>query len=221
MEKQHILPPEMSCAEVSDVESILHLSEIGQNVTVTTSFSEPFITSAGMEPLPDNQEGELLSGLTPLTPVKHICPKCGACILRTSFLRHYKSHSYKYKCKDCSKHFEFQKNLDLHNKKHHSQHDGAICSYCGKFYKQISALNEHIRIKHEKSAKMMTCKICDKQFRRAGHLQSHMNIHYGITPYSCQKCGRVYRSTDSLKRHAKKCSGLKRRAKKCSGSAAL
>ena len=75
MEKQCIEPPEMSCPVASDVERILDLSEIGQNVTVTTSFSEPFITSTGIEPQPDNQEGELLSGLTPLTPVNTHLPK--------------------------------------------------------------------------------------------------------------------------------------------------
>ena len=215
MEKQYIEPPEMSFTEVSDIKSILYLSEIGQNMKVTTS--DPFITSAGMETQPDNQESELLSGLT---PVKHICPKCGAKILKKNFTRHYKSHfDIKYQCKECSTYFQSQRTLDLHNKKRHTRKE--ICPYCGKFYKQRSALNEHIRIKHEKSAKMMTCKICNKQFPRAGHLQSHMNTHYDITPYSCQKCARVYRSTDSLKRHAKKCSGLKRHAKKCSGSAAL
>ena len=220
MKKEYIEPPEMSFTDVSDIESILDLSEKGQNMTVTTSFSEPFVTSAVLEHQRDNQGSEALSGLTPLTPVKHICPKCGANILKKNFTRHYKSHfDIKYQCKECSKYFQSQRTMDLHNKKRHSRKE--ICPYCGRFYKQRSALNEHIRIKHEKSAKMMTCKICDKQFPRAGHLQSHMNTHYGITPYSCQKCGRVYRSTDSLKRHAKKCSGLKRHAKKCSGSAAL
>ena len=216
MEKQYIKPPEMCFTDVSEIESILDLSKIGQNLTVTTSFSE----SAVLERQRDNQGSEALSGLTLLTPKKHICPKCGANILKKNFTRHYKSHSdIKYQCKECSKYFQCQRTLDLHNKKRHSHKE--ICPYCGRFYKQRSALNEHIRIKHEKSAKMMTCKICDKQFPRAGHLQSHMNTHYGITPYSCQKCARVYQSTNSLKRHAKKCSDLKQHAKKCSGSAAI
>ena len=73
--------------------------------------------------------------------------------------------------------------------------------------KKKSALNEHIRIKHEKTAKMVSCNVCEKQVYRVSHLQDHLNTHFQRTPHRCQKCKRVYHSHNSLQLHTQDCSG--------------
>ena len=132
-------------------------------------------------------------------------------MLKRNYIRHYKSHfDIQFKCSACSMYFETQQLLDSHNALRHSQNQ--ICPYCGKCYIQKSALNEHTRIKHEGSAKMAICNICNKQFHRVGHLQDHLNTHYGRATHKCPKCKNAYHNSSSLKRHTKDCDG---KAKEC------
>ena len=209
--------PEISFHEMSNVASFLEVSDTCSGAAVTPGFDEQLappavlpplleesLSSAVLEPLSE----ESLFSHAPTatsTPARKLCPVCGAFVLKKNFARHYKGHcDISFHCKECCQYFDTQNNLDAHNQQRHSRRE--ICSYCGHLYKQKSALNEHMRIKHEKTAKMVTCNICNKEFHRVGHLHDHMNTHYKRTPYKCQKCKRVYHSAASLKRHTKDCS---------------
>ena len=107
-----------------------------------------------------------------------------------------------FKCQECTQYVNNQQALDAHtNLKHSRLH---ICNFCGSMYKQRSAVNEHIRIKYEKTAKAFDCHICAKTLCRFGQLQDH------ITPYRCQTCKRSFSNKSSCERHNRECSGKSR-----------
>ena len=55
--------------------------------------------------------------------------------------------------------------------------------------------------KHQKLHCGHFCNICKKEFSSLIHLQDHMNVHTGSTPFSCKICDRKFAKRSSLTQH--------------------
>lgn len=73
------------------------------------------------------------------------------------------------------------------------------CEYCGKVFKDVSALTSHIKthtlpFHYDK---------CDKKYSSKWSLTVHRRIHTGETPYLCSYCGQGFRSSNILALHVR------------------
>eukprot|EP01083_Nonionella_stella_P091204 254937_1 len=46
---------------------------------------------------------------------------------------------------------------------------------------------------HSVSNRQFSCKVCQKNFKTSSNLKTHLLIHSGVTPHSCQVCQRSFR----------------------------
>lgn len=79
------------------------------------------------------------------------------------------------------------------------------CSYddhCDKSYKKKSALDAHIKTKHEKVG--LECNICHQLFAYLSYLQNHMKSHKEKGEYKCKPCNKTYKQKSGLNFHIKK-----------------
>ncbi|CAG9761833.1 unnamed protein product [Ceutorhynchus assimilis] len=53
----------------------------------------------------------------------------------------------------------------------------------------------------EPSAKMHTCEVCSKTFKRREHLYQHVKLHTGFRPYQCTDCKKTFVRKEHLLRH--------------------
>ncbi|XP_040294482.1 zinc finger protein 436-like [Bufo bufo] len=67
-----------------------------------------------------------------------------------------------------------------------------LCSKCGQYYSDKSALVKHQRIHMEE--KPFSCSECDKCFNYKSQLIIHERIHTGEKPFSCSECGKHFNS---------------------------
>ncbi|XP_039892028.1 uncharacterized protein LOC120736115 isoform X2 [Simochromis diagramma] len=73
------------------------------------------------------------------------------------------------------------------------------CEYCGKVFKDVSALTSHIKT----HTLPFHCDKCDKKYSSKWSLTVHRRIHTGETPYLCSYCGQGFRSSNILALHVR------------------
>ncbi|XP_041370182.1 zinc finger protein with KRAB and SCAN domains 1-like isoform X1 [Gigantopelta aegis] len=63
------------------------------------------------------------------------------------------------------------------------------------------------RNQEEEMSPRYRCQVpnCGQTFRKTRHLQVHMNGHYKIKPYKCEKCGEAFESHFDWKKHCAAC----------------
>lgn len=98
------------------------------------------------------------------------------------------------------------RNLENHRNKHHSK-DGkkdepkALCTYCGKQFKQQSNLDVHMRT-HTKETPYK-CSYCDMSVATRTRLVDHERTHTGEKPFVCRFCGKAFKQHGVLNTHLK------------------
>ena len=78
-------------------------------------------------------------------------------------------------CNQCSKSFEKQEELLLHNDLEHKKETIYQCNHCPKTYNTKKSLSQHQSRYHR--GQIWRCVLCDKYFQRKQNLSNHMNLH--------------------------------------------
>ncbi|XP_034832849.1 zinc finger protein 83-like [Maniola hyperantus] len=164
---------------------------------------------------------------------------CNICSSRLESMNllstHMKIHEEKdgmYSCKECNKVFKKRSHLKRHKTIHKDQFphvdllniitpkenvdtnilcepkDQFKCSKCLLAFKSINSLSAHMR-KHTEKGRIISCKECNKIFKKLSHLKRH-EIQHGINcPYKCNVCPKAFPTKDALEEHVNKHRGVK------------
>lgn len=132
---------------------------------------------------------------------KLICESCGKQYKTQRELTwHLRVHKSIYECHECGKTFTLKVNLTKHIRLHRNK-VCVVCELCGNTFNQLSALNEHILMKHS-DVRNAECEICKKKFKRKSELNRHMRIHEQKRPFACF-CGTAFKQSSHLQTHYK------------------
>ena len=83
----------------------------------------------------------------------------------------------------------------------HEEARRMVCIECGSLFKSTSALNLHVREKHNSSAHV--CQTCGLEFTHRRALDRHMLCHSDVMHYGCTLCGYRCRRKQDLDRHTR------------------
>lgn len=107
-------------------------------------------------------------------------------------------------CLTCGEKFPSKPEMRQHLKFMHS-HKTFGCKFCDMMFLSSSGLLSHTKAKHKPDPKTL-CQICGQAFHNKANLEGHMNMHLGLKPFKCKKCGKSYGHSKSLMTHEKTCS---------------
>ena len=107
--------------------------------------------------------------------------------------------SRNYKCPVCSQKFSNEVELILHKKIHLIPQRQRVCRFCGKYFRKMFQLQNHIR-KHT-GDKPFVCHTCGKAFSQEVSLKTHMRIHSGVKPFKCSECDECFNVSSALTAH--------------------
>lgn len=79
------------------------------------------------------------------------------------------------------------------------------CHSCDEIFGSSRMLCQHKKSQHWDGVVQLECSQCGKTFTTALNLRGHMNMHKGIRPYKCLKCGEAFAYSQSKHRHQKLC----------------
>ena len=141
--------------------------------------------------------------------------KCSRCErsynTKATLKQHFDAHHLKinHQCTKCGKVFPYKTGLRKHDIVSHQKRKDYQCYHCGKEFYYVHSLNSHVRILHEgKVDPEAKCHICNKQLRRKGQLQRHIDIvHKKLRPYKCNDCDAAFDRIAYLRNHQNKAHG--------------
>ncbi|XP_029634016.1 zinc finger protein 287-like [Octopus sinensis] len=106
------------------------------------------------------------------------------------------------KCSKCDATLQNRYLLQDHEDRVHFQVDSQICSQCGKSYKNLKSLRNHVHSVHYVKGKSNLCHLCPAKFKWAATLKQHIQeIHEGIRQFSCPTCKKEFYRKSQLNRH--------------------
>ena len=144
-----------------------------------------------------------------------------------STIKQYRIPSLKikkdYKCKTCPEIFSMKKSLKNHYGKIHSQ--GRQCPFCDQVFKVKKSINKlliHIKHMHDSESEndlfknicdeyavykenvAHCCDKCGKVFTTNDSLKKHVNIVHGSETINCSKCPKIVKCLSSLRKHMRR-----------------
>ncbi|XP_045773639.1 zinc finger protein 708-like [Maniola jurtina] len=187
-------------------------------------------------PLTMNDESLDLSVKNESNNIDLTCDICSSGFESKDLLSaHIKSHGEKdrmYSCEECNKVFKKNSHLKRHKTIHKDKFphvdplniitpkenvdtnilcepkDEFKCSKCLLAFKSINSLSAHMR-KHTEKGRILSCKECNKVFKKLSHLKRH-EIQHGINcPFKCNVCPKAFPTKDALEEHVNKHRGVK------------
>lgn len=134
-------------------------------------------------------------------------------MLKHSVERHMKIHNGRniFNCPDCEKTFFYKETLRKHQQivhEHQSELKKYLCDLCGAPNKNKSSLARHLKVHSDE--KPHQCTQCNKSYKTACHLKSHIrNTHLNIRSYVCSVCGVGFFNARILSNHQRTHTGEK------------
>ena len=112
--------------------------------------------------------------------------------LDTHMLHHFQT----YVCDKCGFETDVKSKLANHTKTHHD-HQEVNCEQCGKAYKNVQRLREHINKVHRSE----TCKICNKTVKKLSLHISEVHTRDCDKKVQCSECGKGFNDNSRLNAH--------------------
>lgn len=142
------------------------------------------------------------------------CDVCGNKFRRKQLLNlHVKNvHSgAEFPCDLCHKRYKQKSSLYFHKETTHSNEYTRKCNECGKLFKHITLLRQHIKFAHSKTSHKpkkilkLPCKICQTDFSKLTSLDDHIRtVHGDESMFKCGNCEFCTSSAGRLNAHIKK-----------------
>ncbi|XP_019872478.2 zinc finger protein 20-like isoform X1 [Aethina tumida] len=145
---------------------------------------------------------------------KITCTICQTTLLKTSMKHHMNKHSDRFKCSKCNTRCISQSDLERHVINKHTKTKGHICDVCGKQFKNVNAVNIHL--KTHSNDRLYHCKLCSYSARTSSSLHIHMSTHANER-HMCEVCSKTFKSKRNLKDHLRRkhCQEKKHKCKYC------
>ena len=118
-----------------------------------------------------------------------------------------------YKCDECKRSFNYQRNLKLHVDIVHGKQEDYKCLLCTQEIKTKRKLKRHLEEQHmvfdlenpiqtKEIVIKFVCDLCERNFKRKEHLLSHMKTHSASqSKVTCTTCGKQFVSQITLDNH--------------------
>ena len=112
-------------------------------------------------------------------------------------------------CKICNKAFAQNSSFKNHMRTH-SDERPFVCDICSIGFKERYHLKKHMLFKHSDELKEK-CQFCGKRFKDSTAVRAHERIHSDHRPYHCRRCGKAFKTSECLWHHenrSKTCGAL-------------
>ena len=98
----------------------------------------------------------------------------------------------KHYCEKCNRVYKSKRRLDHHLKTHEADYvkPSFDCEICEKSFTTKYVLAAHIKSEHLGMKRIYQCPLCGRSFTQRNSYLMHANVHAGIKPYVCDKCGK-------------------------------
>ena len=97
---------------------------------------------------------------------------------------------WEIKCKLCNKVYSCKQTLKLHIKQIHEEGENVRCPFCLKMYRNAESLKSHIRGYHRETPGV-ECKICGKIFKKTSKLKTHL-LYVHTPKVQCEICHKYF-----------------------------
>lgn len=122
--------------------------------------------------------------------------KCEVCERKFNTLyllrQHLKRHMTSFRCSCCPKSYFTKLELEFHQRTHTNERPHQ-CDKCPSSFQYAHHLKRHKDIIHFGKRYMCPEAHCNRQFNTLDQLKVHKWSHYGIVPYKCRYCERVFK----------------------------
>ena len=130
-----------------------------------------------------------------------LCEACGDVFFSTKRKCIQQCDKCQRSCRKCGKLFANQSTAGKHMKKKICESTTSTfpCPHCDKLFRTADYVQTHVKIVHLRIMKY-TCEFCAKQFAKHSNFASHIRFHIG-TKYDCSVCSKQYSSVQALAEH--------------------
>lgn len=130
------------------------------------------------------------------------CDLCELGFQRKSHLQNHrlKAHAIqivKFLCTLCDKVFVSKLGLKIHKKRKHNIEPDPIVR---RQRRAVSELFLKARV-YQNGQLLYKCPTCDVLLKSSKSLRNHLLVHTGEKPFTCEKCGKQFRTVTQLKVH--------------------